>query len=203
MGPPGAQPEKVSDQLERWFRADQPHTLGSLIEMFGEKSFAVVFVVLMAVPALPLPTGGVTHVFEVITMLISLELIAGRRTIWLPERWKKLDLGASGERFTMALVKRIRWIERFSRPRGSRVLRYLPSRVAFGLIAFALALTAFLAPPFSGLDTIPALGVVVVSLGVLLEDLALAFVGVLVGIIGVVVVFLLGSLVVNLVQQIF
>jgi hypothetical protein len=91
--------EKVSDQLERWFGEEGPRTLGSLIDMFGEKSFAVVFIVLMAVPALPLPTGGVTHVLEVITMLLALELIAGRRTIWLPQRWMGLDLGGSGGRF--------------------------------------------------------------------------------------------------------
>ena len=91
--------ETVSDQLERWFLGERPRTLGSLIDLFGEKSFAVVFIVLMAVPALPLPTGGVTHVFEATTMLLALELIVGRRTIWLPARWKSQNLtGASGER---------------------------------------------------------------------------------------------------------
>jgi hypothetical protein len=157
-------PVRVSDQLEGWFHADQPHTLGSLIALFGEKSFAVVFIVLMAVPALPLPTGGVTHVLEVAIMLLALELIVGRLTIWLPDRWKQLELaGASRERFTSALVKRIRWFERFSRPRLRPLLRQRSSHVVFGVVVFTLALTAFVAPPFSGLDTLPALGVVVVG----------------------------------------
>ena len=60
--------EKVSDRLEQWFSAEGPRTLGGLIEAFGEKSFAIAFIVLMAIPALPLPTGGVTHVLEVITI---------------------------------------------------------------------------------------------------------------------------------------
>ena len=51
-------------QLERWLAADGDKTLGGLIDAFGKGSFAMIFVVLMAVPALPLPTGGVTHVFE-------------------------------------------------------------------------------------------------------------------------------------------
>src|SRR6476660_4552503 len=93
-------PEKVSDQLEGWLGDDGPKTLGSLIDVFGEGSFAIVFVLLMAVPALPLPTGGVTHVFEVITMLLALELIIGRRTVWLPERWRGLELaGGTREKF--------------------------------------------------------------------------------------------------------
>ena len=92
--------EKISDQLERWFQQDQTKTLGSLADEFGKKAFAVLFIVLMSVPALPLPTGGVTHVLEVVTMLLALELVVGRRTIWLPERWKRLDVGgSSGERF--------------------------------------------------------------------------------------------------------
>ena len=47
----------------------------------------------------------------------------------------------------------------------------------FGLVVLGLALTAFLAPPFSGLDTLPSLGVVVLALGYLLADIVLASVG--------------------------
>jgi hypothetical protein len=194
--------EKVSDQLERWFRQDEPKTLGSLTEVFGEKAFAVVFIVLMALPALPLPTGGVTHVLEVVAMLLALELIVGRRTIWLPERWKGLELGGSyGERLAGALVRRIRWVERLSHPRLRRVFGYRLSGVVFGVFVFALSLTAFLAPPFSGLDTLPALGVVVLALAILLEDLALAFGGLVIGAVGVGLVVALGSLVLRLVGQ--
>jgi hypothetical protein len=41
-------------------------------------------VLLLGPSALPLPTGGATHVFEIIAMLLALELIAGRDQIWLP-----------------------------------------------------------------------------------------------------------------------
>jgi hypothetical protein len=190
---------KLTDQLERWFRGDQPKTLGSLIDTFEEKSFAVAFIVLMALPALPLPTGGVTHVLEIITMLLALELIFGRRTIWLPERWKRLELaGPSSERFTNALLKRIRWFERFSRPRLAPLLRRRSSGGIFGVIVFALSLTAFVSPPFSGLDTLPALGVVVVALGFLLEDIVLAVAGLVIGALGAALVIALGSLIVRL-----
>jgi hypothetical protein len=196
--------EKVSDQLERWFQQEGPKTLGSLTEVFGGKAFAVVFMVLMAVPALPLPTGGVTHVLEVVTMLLALELIVGRRTIWLPERWKRLDVGGrSGERFASALVRRIRWVERFSHPRLRPLFRYRLSGVVFGLLVFALSLTAFLAPPFSGLDTLPALGVVVLALAILLEDLMLAVAGLVIGALGVGLVLALGGLVLRLLGELF
>src|SRR3954471_14338638 len=114
---------KVSDRLEGWMHGAGAKSLGSLIELFGEKSFAVVFVLLLALPALPLPTGGATHVFEAIAMLLALELIVGRRTIWLPQRLCRRDLSKLAEgRFAAALLRRIRWLERFARPRGGAVL---------------------------------------------------------------------------------
>ena len=196
--------EKFSDQLERWFQQDEPKTLGSLTEAFGEKAFAVLFIVLMAVPALPLPTGGVTHVLEAVTMLLALELIVGRRTIWLPQRWKRLEVGGSpGERFATALIKQIRWVERFSHPRLRLVFGNRLSSVVFGVIVFALSLTAFVAPPFSGLDTLPALGVVLLSLAVLMQDFALAVAGLVIGASGVALVVALGGVLVRVLGDLF
>ena len=90
----------VSQELERWLQSDGEKTLGSLIDLFEEKSFAIVFVLLLGVPALPLPTGGATHVFEIIAVLLAGQLIAGREQIWLPERWRRLELaGPRRQRF--------------------------------------------------------------------------------------------------------
>jgi hypothetical protein len=183
---------RFSDRLEGWFRSPGPKTLGSLTELFQEKSFAVLFVLLLALSALPLPTGGVTHVFELIAMLLALELIAGRTTVWLPERWKRRELGA--DRASERLLKWIRWLERHSRPRLGFLLTHRLSGVAFGAVVLVLTLTAFLAPPFTGLDTLPSLGVVLLSLGVLLDDAAIVLIGVIVGAVGVLLVLVLGRL---------
>jgi hypothetical protein len=200
----GAHNTKVSDQLEGWLRGEGPKTLGSLIELFGEKSFAIVFVLLLAVPALPLPTGGATHVFEAIAMLLALELIVGRRTIWLPARLCRRDLsGMAQGRFANTMLKQIRRLERFSRPRLGWVLRNRLAGVAFGAIVLVLSVVAFVAPPFSGLDTLPALGIVVLSLGVLFEDAVLAVAGTVIGALGAVLVIGLGSLVARWVGNLF
>ena len=99
----------VSDELELWLAGDQPKTLGNIVELFGPRSFAVVFVLLMALPALPLPTGGATHVLEVVTMLVALQVVAGRRSIWLPKRWKRFQLAApSRQKLLTVLLRRIR-----------------------------------------------------------------------------------------------
>ena len=183
----------VSAQLERWLNGDGDKTVASLIELFDKKSFAILFVVLLAVPALPLPTGGATHVFEVIAMLLAVQLIAGRDHIWLPQRWRDLELaGQRQQRFIAALMRMIRRLERVSRPRLRFLFDHRLSNIVFGLLVIAGSLGAFLAPPFSGLDTLPALGVVLLSLAVLMEDFAVVVAAIVVGVAGVVLEIALG-----------
>jgi hypothetical protein len=191
---PRPEPERVSEQLERWLRTEGDKTLGTLIELFEEKSFAILFVLLLGVSALPLPTGGVTHVFEIIAVLLALQLIAGRDHIWLPQRWRELELaGEQRQRFITALLRNIRRLERFSRPRLRFLFDHRLSNIVFGLLVIGGSAGAFLAPPFTGLDTLPSLGVVLLSLGVLLEDFVLVVVALVVGVAGVVLEIVLGS----------
>jgi hypothetical protein len=186
--------DSVSTELERWLQSDGDKTLGSLVELFEEKSFALLFVLLLGVPALPLPTGGATHVFEIIAVLLALQLIAGREHIWLPERWCRLELaGPRQQRFIAGLMNMIRRLERLSRPRLRVLFDHRLSNIVFGVLVIAGCAGAFLAPPFTGLDTLPALGVVLLSLGVLLEDFLVVVVGVAVGAGGVLLEIVLGK----------
>jgi hypothetical protein len=169
-----------------------------------EKSFAILFVVLLGLPALPLPTGGATHVFEIIAIVLALQLIAGREHIWLPERWRRLELaGPRQQRFVMGLMKFIRFLERFSRPRLTFLFDHRLSNIVFGLLVIAGCAGAFLAPPFTGLDTLPSLGVVLLSLGVLLEDFLLVVLGIAVGVAGVFLEIVLGKAAVKGIGSLF
>ncbi len=188
-----------SQRLQKLLAGTQPKTLLSLINNFEEKSFGILFLLLLILPALPLPTGGVTHIFEIIAMLLALELIIGRKTVWLPKRWldKTLPKGLQ----TSALprfIKIVRWVERYSRPRLRQVQNNSFFARIMGVIVLLFTVFAFLAPPFSGLDTLPALGVVLLSLGVIFEDILLSAAGVIVGGIGVGLIFLFGRLVLQL-----
>jgi len=199
-----AEPTKISAELDGWLTADGEKTLGGLIEVFGRKSFAILFVLLLGVSALPLPTGGATHVFEIIAGLLALELIAGREEIWLPHRWRGLELaGNKQQRFLAALMKMIQKLERISRPRMTFVFDRRLSNIVFGLLVVGGAAAAFLAPPFTGLDTLPSLGVVLLSLGVLLEDIAIVVVAIVVGVAGVALEFVLGSAAIHTIGNLF
>lgn len=190
-----------SNQLESWLKSSGTKNLEDLDKIFGEKSFALAFLLLMSPAALPLPTGGITHIFEVITVLIALELVIGRRSIWLPKRWKKISLGPLAQRKVMPfIINQIQWFEKFSRPRLKNLADHPFYRSALGIIIIVLTAFAFFAPPFSGLDTLPALGVLVISLSILLEDIVLMIVGLIIGALGVSLILSLGAIITNLIS---
>ncbi len=194
--------KRFSDQLEGWLKSDQPKTIVGLTEVFAEKSFAIVFLLLMSLPALPIPTGGVTHLFEIICMLLCLELLAGRRTVWLPKRWRKLSVPKPVlKRMLPFLMRRVRWFERYSKPRLEKMMGHHYALRIVSILILVFTLGAFLAPPFSGLDTLSALGVVVISLSLILEDFAMLIVGVVIGTAGITLALLLGAAITEAVRH--
>jgi len=90
-------------------------------------------------------------------------------------------------------MRMIRRLERISRPRFRFLFDHRVSNLVFGLLVLAGTAGAFLAPPFTGLDTLPALGVVLLSLGVLLEDIIVVLAAVVVGVAGVALEIVLGT----------
>lgn len=196
--------EPFSEQLETWLQSEGTKTVGDLGEVFAEKSFAVTVLFLMFLPALPLPTGGITHVFEAITVVVAGQMVIGRRTLWLPERARRRELGsAMVEKAVPFISRRIRWFERFSRPRGVRLFRNRLSLSFVGLVIVAFAVAAALSPPFSGLDTLPSLGAVVVALAIILEDVVVLGIGAAIGLTGIALSITLGAAAVRLVGGLF
>lgn len=189
---------EFSDRLEAWLQEKRPRTLASLEKVFADKSFAIIFLLLMILPATPLPTGGITHVFEIIVMLLCLELMIGFKAPWLPKKWKNMHLGKTMTGKVIPVIMRwIRWFEVRSTQRGRSIFK-LPLFDRFtGLLVFCLTLGALLSPPFSFLDTLPSLGVVAISLAIILEDFLLLIVGALVGAIGVGLMITLGAAIVE------
>ena len=193
---------RFSEELESWLESDEPKTLGGMGGLFGEKSFAVTIMLLMIVPAIPLPTGGVTHVFEAITVLLAAQMVLGRRTIWLPERWHKRELGdtVTGKAIPF-IVRWVQRVERISRPRCAWLFGQRWMLRLLGLLLMAFAIGAAFAPPFSGLDTFPAMGAVVVSLAIILEDVIVLAIGTVIGAGGIVLIFTIGTALVHLIQN--
>jgi hypothetical protein len=188
-------PEQIfSKQLEKWLKGNQPKTLRQAREVFGSKSFAALFVLLMITPALPIPTAGITHVFEILTVVLAVGYMSGRDAIWVPKRYADKDLSfLSGPKILPRLLKVITPIESFARSRNEPAMNSRAGKLVLGFLIILFTATAFLSPPFSGLDTLPALGVVVISFGILFEDALLALFGTIIGALGIGLIIVIGG----------
>lgn len=193
-----------SQELSSWLSSTGTKTLAELEGIFGPRSFAVAVLVLMFLPALPLPTGGISHFFELIVIILGGEMLLGRQSMWVPARWRTRPLGE--RMLTKALpfmVRRITWLERISKPRLALFVTRRSTARLYGLGFVLLAAFAAAAPPFSGLDTLPAMGAVVLALSLLLTDALLALIGIVIGLLGVVLIFTVGVAAYEIVTRFF
>ncbi len=121
-------------------------------------------------------------------------MIVGRHELWIPRRLARKELGATFTgKAAPKLLRFIRWFERHARPRLARLLDRRPVVSVLGVALLVFVIGAFVAPPFSGLDTLPSLGVVVVCLGVVFADGLIVGAGLVIGVVGLVLDVLLAA----------
>jgi len=193
-----------SDTLSVWLNTKKDKTVGGLLHVFGEKSFAFLFLVLMIFPAAPLPTGGIVHVFEIIVILVALQLIAGRSELWLPKRFANAKLSSAMQKNVLPfLLKRVKQAEKISKLRLSKTLQKSWFKSQLGIVVVLFTLGAFFAPPFTGLDTLPSFGVVFIALGVILDDILVVLLGYVIGFVGITVAVMLGAGIITAISHFF
>lgn len=66
-------------------------------------------------------------------------------------------------------------------------------KAQLGLVVLVLTVGAFFAPPFTGLDTLPSLGIVFISIGIILSDIVIIGLGYVTGLVGIGLAVLLGA----------
>ena len=189
-----------SKQLDNLFRSKGLLKVKDLNDLLEEKGFLIFILILSAFPALPIPTGGITHVFEIIVMILSVEIIFGINKIWLPKRLlnKNLPKNLDKSRFLKTFIRFVKFFEKYSRLRSRKIVS---NKIFFkfsALLILILTIFAFLAPPFSGMDTLPSLAILLIVFGLIFGDLLISFVGILTGSIGIGIILTFGKLVFSL-----
>lgn len=185
---------RFSIQLAEWLTESKTKTIDDLISFFGPRSISLLIVLLMFIPSLPLPTGGFSHVLSIIAMLLSLEMLFGRTKVWLPRAWRAKSMGEYFSSKTLPLMmRRIAWLEKYSRRRHPTIFQRDDFRRLSGLILFIFCAFATFAPPFTTLDTLPSLGAVIMGLSFILSDMVLWLGGLIIGSTGIVLIFTVGE----------
>lgn len=161
-------PRRLSDVLRDLEAGLGPRiALGDLVSSLRDRSFAPLMV-LFAVPNVFLYLPGSSVITGLPLMIISLQLIAGRPSVWLPRAVSDRSL----DRASFARIVRysLPWVartERLARP------RFWPGAAAgvdqlIGMACLIMALLLFLPIPFA--NGLPALAIIALGLALSERD---------------------------------
>ena len=165
--------------------AQRQITLAELENALEEKGAAAVICILCLPFLFPMPIPGISTIFGAAIILLSIKIIRGSST-GLPFRVgeKKIPSGLI-KTVSDKSLRFILWIEKWIKPRASFVISGLGKWFAgISLISSSIALALPIPPIIPFTNTIPALGIFFVALGMMEEDGIMVGLGHLVGIAG-------------------
>lgn len=158
----------LSAILEEALEADRAVTLGEIADRAARRGFGLLMIMLALPTLIPILPPGSAAAIGLLYVTLSAQMLVGLERPWLPDRVRAYALSA---RTVAALRTRgvpfLQRIERFSRPRPI----LLDDRIVTRVVAAAvLVLGVILFSPLPFLNTLPALAVLILGVGLLNRD---------------------------------
>jgi hypothetical protein len=138
----------------------------------GEKGFGLLLIVLSLPSALPIPAPGYSTPFGVVMALIALQMIGGRKAVWLPQGLGTIRIKPKlAKTMLNTASKFLSKIERYIRPR-QKWIRGRIGQVSLAFIVLNMACLMMLPIPLT--NTFPAMVIFMIGVGLSEEDGLLA-----------------------------
>ena len=153
-------------------------TLSWVLDDLNERAFGL-FLLFLALPCCIPFLYGVPQIVALPMMFVSVQILFGRRSPWLPE---KLGARTVSKDSLTGLAERagpwLRRIEALSRPSLTALTRAPADRmVGLAVVLFSASILV----PLPGTNTVPGFAVVIVSMGLLQRDGILVILGGILG----------------------
>ena len=183
-------PERTSELLRRFARELPPDetTIGDMVSGLGDRGLGVLIAVFALPNILPsaVPFGNVPT--GILPLIFAVQLMLGADRLMLPEFLARRRIGTHWlKALTPRIASVLSWIEALLRPRMTWVT--VPRAERFvGVIAMILAAVSTLPIPFG--HNLPALGLVLIGLGLIERDGLAIMIGSAIGLIGTVLLAL-------------
>lgn len=154
-------------------------TMRCIREALADRSLATFLILSGLLNLLPFPPPS-TLILGIPIIAIALQMIAGRKTVWLPEFFLNLSMNEKAfAKFTTKIVPWLRKLETIVRPRFWLFPSAQSAERVVGLIGLALGLFVFIPLPMT--NWIPALAVAVCGLALSERDGLWLSIGTIVG----------------------
>ncbi|MGB1077638.1 MAG: exopolysaccharide biosynthesis protein [Bdellovibrionales bacterium] len=154
--------------------------LRTIINAFEDRGFAVLLFFLALPAALPIPAIGINVIIAFPILLLTLQQISGRHKVWLPEKVKSRTMKTKHlHSFIDKSKPLIKFIEKFVSPRlGFLCGKHFTKFIGVCGALFAVSITL----PIPLTNTVPAMAIALMSIGIILRDGIAVILGMILGI---------------------
>lgn len=153
--------------------------VGMILEAFHERGFGFFLFILGMPTAIPIPAMGLHSVISIPMLLLTLQQAFGCHTIWMPDIIKRQSLKT--ETVVKMIDHCIPWaqkLEKIAKPRLAFMTRGCCSHL-IGVLGFIMVVCIAIPLPLT--NTVPAIGIILMSAGVLVRDGLAVIIGAVVG----------------------
>ena len=151
-----------------------------LLEALHERGFGFLLFIFALPAAIPLPGLGINLIIAAPLVFLTVQQAMGRHMIWIPESMKYKSINRM--KFEAMLNKALPMVQRlevFIRPRLGFVTQGLFSHL-IGFFGLIMALSICIPLPLT--NTVPAMGIALMALGVIMRDGLAVIAGAILGV---------------------
>ncbi|MGH2628021.1 MAG: exopolysaccharide biosynthesis protein [Anaerolineales bacterium] len=195
------EPQPVTAVLEHLLATDKDVTVGEIFERVAGRGYGLLLIVLGLPMLIPILPPGASTIVGPIYMLLAIQLVVGFGRPWLPRWLRRRQLSQrSVQGFRRRGIPLVRRLERFSRRRFRVLSNPVMTRLA-AVIIFSMGLILLSPAPF--LNTLPALTVMLIGVGLLNDDGVFLMIGIFLGLVVVAVFAATINLAIVILQRLF
>ncbi len=164
--------QEIKSLLQRL--AEQPLTLGDILAETSERGFSLVIALLVLPFLFPMPPG-LTGPFGAACLLLSVQMILGRRSPWLPQKIANYKFPRRFAEIILQNLRRVtRILEKIARPRWAKIA---DNPWTWRLNGLCISwLTILLISPIPLTNPIPTVGILLLAVATIESDGLLMFI---------------------------
>ncbi len=186
--PEGSLPHKpLSREIADIFAQEaETITFEALLSRISQKSFGVLLAILALPSAMPLPAPGYAIPFGLALLVVAYQMIRGRAYPWFPQRVLNREIRTTkNRRLVKAMVWLVGLLEKLLKPRGEWLYetRWFPR--SSGVVVLLCA--ASMCTPIPLTNSLPALGIFLIGMGLIERDALAGIGGIVTGVAGMLV----------------
>ncbi|MEL6435326.1 MAG: exopolysaccharide biosynthesis protein [Pseudomonadota bacterium] len=183
-----AKPRALSQVLSELAQSQEGNSVSvaCIRDALADRSFATMLALTCLFNLLPFPPGS-TLVLGIPIVVVAVQMVAGRETVWLPKFFLNMSLSSkSFTKLTTAIIPKLRRLERIVRPRYWPFATRKSAERIIGIFALVFGVFVFIPLPFT--NWLPALAGVICALALSERDGIWLLIGIAFGLISMAII---------------